>query len=103
MLLNFPEDGNHMKNKILQEALKWYEDQGEDSRVFIEDFIDLVIDKTADALFEEVKNELQNEFSKGTLKHPFIISGDYYLDLKLKEIREKCMKNSTIETLPEEE
>ena len=78
-----------MKEKILQEAMEWYEKQGDNPD--IGDFVDLVIHKTTDALLDEIKVELTNEFAKGNLKHPFVISGDYYLDLKLKEIREKCV------------
>ena len=40
-------------------------------------------------LFDEIKDELKYEFEKGNLKHPFIISNDYYLYLKLKEIKNK--------------
>jgi hypothetical protein len=84
-----------MKEKILQEALEWYENQGEKSEVNIEDFIELVINKTADAIFDEIKTELNNEFANGTLKQPFVISSDYYLELKLKEIRDKCVKSTS--------
>lgn len=81
-----------MKEKILQEALEWYENQEKTSEINIEDFVNLVINKTADAIFDEVKIELNNEFENGTLKHPFVISSDYYLELKLKEIKDKCIK-----------
>ena len=77
-----------MKDKILKEAIKWYESQGKDN-VFIEDFIDIIIDKTASTLFDNVKDELKEEFEKGNLKQPFFISNDYYLYLKLKEIENK--------------
>ena len=83
-----------MKDKILQEVLEWYEGRDEKPDVPVEDFVDLIINKTADAIFDELKNELQNEFTNGNLKHPFIISSDYYLDLKLKEIKFKCVKNT---------
>ena len=81
-----------MKDKILKDVLEWYDTHEEKPDVFIEDFIDMVIDKTADALFEEVKDGLKDEFEKGNLKHPFIISPEYYLYLKLKEIKAKCIK-----------
>ena len=81
-----------MKDKIIQDALKWYENQEENPD--LGDFVDLVIHKTADVIFDEIKNELKNEFASGTLKHPYVISSDYYLDLKLKEIKEKCVKNT---------
>ena len=71
--------------------MKWYENQEEDPN--IEDFIDLVIHRTTDSLFDKVKDELRNEFSNGNLKHPFAISSDYYLDLKFKEIKDKCVKS----------
>jgi hypothetical protein len=78
-----------MKEKILQDALEWYENQEEKPDVNLEDFVDLVIKKTTDAIFDEIGIELKNEFEKGNLKHPFVISSDYYLDLKLKEIKGK--------------
>ena len=90
-----------MKDKILKEALEWYSKQEDKKNIFIEDFVDLVIDKTAEALFEEVQTGLNEEFKKGNLKHPFIISSDYYLYLKLKEIKNNLLKivedNSTDE------
>lgn len=76
-----------MKEKILQEALDWYENQEDKPNVNLEDFIDLVIKKTTDAIFDKITIELKSEFEKGNLKHPFVISSDYYLDLKLKEIK----------------
>ncbi len=76
-----------MKDKILKEALDWFENHDDKSNIFIEDFIDMVVDKTTNVLFEEVNNSLKEEFEKGNLKHPFIISNDYYLYLKLKEIK----------------
>ena len=89
-----------MKDKILKEIMEWYDTHEEEPEVFIEDFIDKVIDKTAEALFEEIKEELKEEFEKGNLKHPFIISPEYYLYLKLKEIKNKCV-GATDSELPE--
>lgn len=83
-----------MKGKILEDAMKWYESKGKNPDIYVEDFIDLVVDKTVDSIFEKVKSELKQEFDKGTLKHDFFISSDYYLELKLKEIKQKCMKNA---------
>jgi len=82
-----------MKDKILHEAMEWYEKNGKNSDVYIGDFIDLILSKTTDAVLEEVKTELKNEFENGTLKHPFVISSDYYLELKFKEIKDKFMKD----------
>jgi len=90
-----------MKDKIQKEVLEWYEAQEGNPDVYIEDFIDKIIDETADALLEEVKDGLKDEFEKGNLKHPFIISPEYYLYLKLKEIKHKCI-GKTLDDLPEE-
>ena len=81
-----------MKDKILQEAKEWYESQKENPD--IGDFVDLVIDKTTDSVFDKVKRELENEFAIGNLKHPFFISSEYYLELKLKDIKEKLNNTS---------
>ena len=81
-----------MKDKILKEAMDWYDKHDDKNNVLIEDFVDLVIDKTADSLFDEIQSELEEEFKKGNLQHPFIISSDYYLYLKLKEIKDKLVK-----------
>jgi len=83
-----------MKDKILKEAIDWYEKHGDKNDVFIEDFVNLVINKTADVLFNEINDELKEEFKKGNLQHPFVISSDYYLYLKLKEIKSKCIEEN---------
>ena len=92
-----------MKDKILKEALDWYEKHEDKSDVCIEDFVDLVIDKTANALFEEIKEGLKEEFEKGNLKHPFVISSDYYIYLKLKEIKKKCVASVKGDTTEDNE
>ena len=84
-----------MKDKILKEALKWYDSREEKPDVFIEDFVDVVIDKTAEELIEKIKEGLKEEFEKGNLKHPFVISDEYYLYLKLKDIKNDALKIMT--------
>jgi len=79
-----------MKNKIIDEAMKWYETQGTNPP--IEDFIDIVINKTTDSIMDHVREELEQEFSSGNLKHPFFISNEYYLELKLKDIKHKYLQ-----------
>ncbi len=79
-----------MKNKIIDEAMKWYETQGTNPP--IEDFIDIVINKTTDSIMNHVREELEQEFSNGNLKHPFFISNEYYLELKLKDIKHKYLQ-----------
>ena len=63
-----------MRDKILQDALKWYDEQG--TNPDISDFVDMVILKTTDAILEDIKSELKNEFTSGNLQHPFVISSD---------------------------
>ena len=83
-----------MREKIFKEALEWYEKQGHNSDVDIEDFVNLVIDKTADSIFKKLNDELKNEFENGNLQQPFVISSDYYLTLKLKDIKQKCVEKT---------
>jgi hypothetical protein len=78
-----------MKDRIHKEAIKWYENQEENPD--IKDFIDLVIHKTTDSVMDTIQDELENEFQNGNLKHPFFISNEYYLELKLKDVKNKCL------------
>ena len=80
-----------MKDKIIKEVIEWCEKQEKTPDIYMDEFVDLVINKTANALFEEIKIELENEFESGNLHHPFIISDEYYLYLKLKEIKNKIV------------
>jgi len=95
-----------MKDKLLEDIKKWYNNQKENPD--ISDFVDLVIDKTTNSIFDTVKKELENEFSNGNLEHPFIISSEYYLELKLKEIKKKFIntyyqnKDKTTQMLKED-
>ena len=91
-----------MKDKILKEVMDWYDRHEDKDNVFIEDFIGLVIDKTTEALFEKIKDELEDEFEKGNLKQPFVISSDYYLYLKLKEIKDKFIETKGLDISDEE-
>ena len=76
--------------------MEWYKEQ--EGKPDISEFVDLVIKKTADNIFETVKDELKTEFENGNLQHPFIISSDYYLELKFKEIKNKCIQKPTGDT-----
>ena len=91
-----------MKDKILKDVLDWYDKHEDKNTVFIEDFVDKIIDRTADALFDEIKEEFKDEFKKGNLKHPFIISSDYYLYLKLKDIKNKFVRAKNLDLSDEE-
>jgi len=79
-----------MRDKILEKAMEWYEAQGEQPN--LEDFIDLIIADTTDTFLEHLQQELEQEFKTGNLQHPFFISNEYYLELKLKDIKQKYLQ-----------
>ena len=88
-----------MRDKIIKEALDWYEKQ--ENNPNIEDFVDLVIGKTTDNILDYIHKELEDEFKKGALEHPFFISNEYYLELKLKDVKDKYLKGlNTSESEP---
>ena len=79
-----------MKEKIKNEVVNWYKEKNQKINPKIEEIIELVIEKTTDALFEEIKNELNQEFQDGNLQQPLTISNEYYLHLKFTDIKNKC-------------
>ena len=83
-----------MKNKIKKEAIEWYENIGYHDTTSIENFVELVMEKTTDLLFEEVKKQFKDEFISGNLKHNFVISPDYFIELKLKAAKENFSKTA---------
>lgn len=83
-----------MREKIKNEVLDWLENNDCDDEDSIKNFIELVMEKTTDGLLDEIKKQFKNEFSIGNLKHDFIISPDYYLELKLKEAKQNFSKTS---------
>jgi len=87
-----------MKDKIKKEALEWYENIENYDKESLETFVDLVMDKTTEVLFEEIKKQLKNEFLSGTLKHDFVISPDYYLELKLKEVKQSFSGDTDVDS-----
>ena len=91
-----------MKNKIKKEAIEWYENVGYHDTKSIENFVELIMDKTTDSIFEEIKKQFKDEFLSGNLKHDFIISPDYYLELKLKEVKQNFFKDLSVD-LPSDE
>jgi SMC interacting uncharacterized protein involved in chromosome segregation len=83
-----------MKDDIIKEVINWLEENECEDEEAIKSFVNLVMDKTTESLLEEVKKQLKNEFETGTLKHDFIISPDYYLELKLKEAEQNFSKSN---------
>ena len=43
-----------MKDKIIKEVMEWCEKQEKTPDIYMDEFVDLVINKTANALFEEI-------------------------------------------------
>jgi hypothetical protein len=82
-----------MKDKIFEEALEWYNKRSSETEVDLKEFVDLVINKTAKSIIDQVKNEFSEEFKNGNLKHNLFISSDYFLNLKLKDIKNQCTQN----------
>jgi len=92
-----------MKDKIKREALEWLENNECDDEESIESFVDLVMEKTTEGLLEEIKKQFKDEFLSGNLKHDFVISPDYYLELKLKEAKQNFSKSDNIPPLDDGE
>ncbi|MFO7676972.1 MAG: hypothetical protein R6V50_01105 [Thermoplasmatota archaeon] len=92
-----------MKADIIKEVLHWLEEHECEDEESVKNFVNIIMDKTTEGLLEEVKKQLKNEFDTGTLKHDFIISPEYYLELKLKEAKQNFSKSidSSILTDPE--
>ena len=91
-----------MKNKIKKEAIEWYETVGYHDTKSIENFVELIMDKTTDSIFEEIKKQFKDEFLSGNLKHDFVISPDYYLELKLKEVKQNFSKDLSVDLTSDE-
>jgi len=83
-----------MKDKIKREVLEWFENNECSDDESMGCFVDLIMDKTTEGLFEEIRKQLKDEFLSGNLKHDFIISSDYYLELKLKEVKQNFSKSN---------
>lgn len=92
-----------MKNQLKKEALEQFTNIDKNDNESIENFLDQVMTKTTDMLFEEIKKQFANEFSNGNLKHDFVISPDYYLELKLKEIKQIFSGEPVIDELSKQE
>ncbi|MBU0497973.1 MAG: hypothetical protein KKC68_08540 [Candidatus Thermoplasmatota archaeon] len=76
-----------MKDEIRKEALSWFENVSINDDESLGDFVDHIVDRTTDALLEAMKKELRDEFQSGNLKHNMVISPEYFLDLKMKEVK----------------
>jgi hypothetical protein len=76
-----------VKDEIRKEALSWFENVSITDDDSLGDFVDHIVDRTTDALLEALKKELRQEFQSGNLKHNMVISPEYFLELKMKEVK----------------
>ena len=81
-----------MKDEIKKEALSWFENVSINDDESLGNFVDHIMDRTADALLEAMKKELREEFQSGNLKHNMVISPEYFLELKMKEVKHNFTK-----------
>ncbi len=82
-----------MKDKIKEEEIEWYESEENRNGQSIESLVYLILNKTEEAVVDEVKTVLKKELRDGTLKHNHIVSPEYYLELKLKEAKQNFFKD----------
>ncbi len=83
-----------MKTKIKKQAMELYNNNNQ--KLEIEEIIDMIIDKTTDELLEQIQTEFNQEFELGNLKQPLSISNEYYLNLKLKDIKNQINNKDNI-------
>ena len=81
-----------MKDEIKKEALSWFENVSINDDESLGNFVDHIMDRTTDALLEAMKKELRDEFQSGNLKHNMVISPEYFLELKMKEVKHNFSK-----------
>ncbi len=85
-----------MKDKIQKEIMDWCNNQ--EQQPDMDELVTQIISRTSESMFETIRKELEEEFSKGNLEQPFFISNEYYLELKLKDIKNKLLKTTVEET-----
>ena len=77
---------------IKKELVTLYKSRKKQKDKSIEMFADSIIERVTDAVIEEVEKILKKEFKDGTLKHNHVVSHEYYLELKLKEVKHNLLK-----------
>ena len=82
-----------MREEIRKEALSWFENVAINDDESLGDFVDHIVDRTTDAILEAMKKELRDEFQSGNLKHNMVISPEYFLELKMKEVKHNFSKS----------
>jgi len=75
-----------MKERILKEITEYYRDK-EQVEEIPDEVLKIIINTATDEIFERLKADLKHEFKTGNLKHPFFISDEYYIHLKLTDIK----------------
>ncbi len=75
-----------MKERILKEITEYYKNK-EQTEEIPDEVLKIIINTATDEIFERLKIDLKNEFETGNLQHPFFISDEYYIHLKLTDIK----------------
>ena len=75
-----------MKEKIIKEIAEYYQNKEQIAEI-PDEVLKIIINTATDEIFERLKADLKNEFKTGNLKHPFFISDEYYIHLKLTDIK----------------
>ncbi len=81
-----------MKDKIKKEAIEWYNNN--ESNIQIDELIERIIDKTTEEIITQIQNELNQEFKNGNLNQPLSISNEYYLHLKMTDIKNQMYRKN---------
>jgi hypothetical protein len=85
-----------MKDQIKKEALELLEQSNMHDDKTMASILDQVVEKTTDEVLEAIRKQFTEEFQTGNLKHDFIISPEYYLELKLKEVKQNFFKQNQV-------
>ena len=79
-------------NDIKKDMITWCKKREKHDNKSIEMFVDSIIERVSDTVIKEVKKVLRKEFGNKTLSHGHIVSPEYYLELKLKEVKHNLLK-----------
>lgn len=77
---------------IKKEMLTWCKKKEKHDDKSIEIFADSIIERVTDVVVKEVEKVLRKEFRDKTLSHGHVVSPEYYIELKLKEVKHNILK-----------
>ncbi len=79
-------------NDIKKELVTLYKNRKKQNDKSIEMFVDSIMERVTDAVIKEVEKVLRKEFRDKTLSHGHVVSPEYYIELKLKEVKHNLLK-----------